>query len=128
MLEQIERELVLPAPPNEVWEAVIGPGWLAEEVQLELVPGGDALFGSKTGWVENATAPGEEDAGGHLAFWWSSPGEPATRVELWLEPEGEDATRLRLVEGRPLEVLDLVGIPMPDGGGTPHGPAMLSLA
>jgi hypothetical protein len=61
-------------------------------------------------------------------FWWSSGDEPASRVELWLEPEGDDATRLRIVEGRPLEVLDLVGIPMPGSGGAPRGPAMLSLA
>jgi uncharacterized protein YndB with AHSA1/START domain len=132
MLEQIERELVLPAAPSEVWEAVTGPGWLAEEVELELVPGGDALFSSETdaksGWVEEAVAPGQEDATGHLVFWWSSGDEPASRVELWLEPEGEDATRLRIVEGRPLEVLDLVGIPMPNSDGARRGPAMLSLA
>ena len=30
MLERIEREMVLPAPPEEVWDIITGPGWLAE--------------------------------------------------------------------------------------------------
>ena len=132
MLEQIERELVLPAPPHDVWNVVTGPGWLADEVELELVPGGEARFGTgtgtKAGWVEEASAPGEADAGGRLIFWWSVEGEPATRVELSLEPAGDSATRLRVIEGRPLDVLDVVGIPLPGTGGSSPGPAMLSLA
>jgi uncharacterized protein YndB with AHSA1/START domain len=128
-VDRIERELVLPAAPSEVWEVVTGPDWLAEEVQLDLVPGGDAEFRSdadrRTGWVEEAIAPGEADDGGRLVFWWSLEGEPATRVELSLDPEGASATRLRIVEARPLEVLDLVGIPLPGSGGSSHGPAML---
>ena len=38
MPDRIERELVLPAPPEEVWEAVTGPGWLADEVNFDLRP------------------------------------------------------------------------------------------
>jgi hypothetical protein len=59
-------------------------------------------------------------------FWWSGDDELATRVELTLEPEGENATRLRVVESRPLDVLDVIGIPLPGSGGASHGPAMLA--
>lgn len=131
MLEQIERELVVDAPPEDVWAVVTSSGWLASDVQLELVPGGEAAFScdewSKQGWVEEAVAPEGDDAG-RLIFWWSADSEPATRVDLTLEPEGEGFTRLRVVEARPLEVLDIVGIPLPGAGGASHGPVMLVAA
>lgn len=133
MTDKIERELLLPAPPEQVWEVVTGPGWLADDVQLELVPGGDARFRSgeaiKTGWIEEAVDPSSDPGGsGRLAFWWEANGDPATRVELTLEPAGPDATRLRVVEARPLDVLDIVGIPLPGSGGGSHGPALLATA
>jgi len=133
MVDQIERELLLPAPPEEVWDVITGPGWLAEDVRLELVPGGDAQFASgeelKTGWVEEALVPRPADGDtGRLVFWWAVDGDPATRVELTLEPEGEATTRLRVVEARPLDVLDIVGIPLPGSGGASYGPALLAAA
>jgi uncharacterized protein YndB with AHSA1/START domain len=97
MTDQIERELVLPAPPEQVWGVI-------------------------TGWVEEADPPER------LVFWWGDDGEPATRVELTLEPEGDDRTRLRVVESRPLEVLDVTGIPLPRGGSSSYGPAMVAAA
>jgi uncharacterized protein YndB with AHSA1/START domain len=133
LTERLERDVLVLAPPDRVWEVVTGRDWLGEEVQLDLVPGGDAQFGSdatgKTGWVEEAKAPAEDPRGaGRLVFWWGSGDEPATRVELTLEPEGEDATRLRVTESRPLEVLDVIGVPLPGGGGEIRGPAMLVAA
>jgi uncharacterized protein YndB with AHSA1/START domain len=133
LTEHIERDVLVPAPPERVWEVVTGPGWLAEEVELDLVPGGDAEFRSKgtrkTGWIEEATAPADDPNGaGRLIYWWSTGDEPATRVELTLEPEGEDATRLRVIEARPLELLDLIGIPVQGSGGSSYGPAMVALA
>jgi uncharacterized protein YndB with AHSA1/START domain len=129
MTDQIERELLLPAPPEQVWEVIVGPGFLAEEVSLDLVPGGEARFADdddvRTGWVEEAEPPDDGDPG-RLAFWWSADGEPASRVELTLEPEADGYTRLRVVEARPLEVLDVVGIPLPGSGGARRGPAMLA--
>jgi uncharacterized protein YndB with AHSA1/START domain len=132
LTERLDRDVLVHAPADRVWEVVTGSDWLADEVQLDLVPGGEAQFGSeadsRTGWVEEAIAPADDpDGSGRLVFWWGSGDEPATRVELTLEPEGEDATRLRVTETRPLELLDLVGIPLP-GGGEIHGPAMLVAA
>jgi hypothetical protein len=48
MTDLIERELELPASPVEVWQALTDPAWLqdwlADKVELELWPGGDARF------------------------------------------------------------------------------------
>ena len=123
MSDRIERELLVDAPPDEVWEAVTRDGWLADEVELDLQPGGDAQFRSddstKSGWIEDVIAPAR------LTFWWAVDGEPATRVELTLAPESE-MTRLRVVETRPLELLDLVGLPLPGIGGRTFGPALVA--
>jgi uncharacterized protein YndB with AHSA1/START domain len=121
MTDQIEREQLLPAPPHQVWEVITGPGFLADEVELDLEPGGDARFGERSGWIEECVEAER------LVFWWSADGEPASRVELTLEPEADGCTRLRVVEARPLEVLDVTGIPLPGtGGGAQRGPAMLA--
>jgi uncharacterized protein YndB with AHSA1/START domain len=124
MSDRIERELSLPASPQEVWDAITGDGWLADEVELELWVGGDARFGSgaavKSGWVEHVAAPER------LVFWWTTDGEPATRVELTLEPADGERTRLRVVETRPLEALDLIGTPLHKIGGRSYGPALVA--
>jgi uncharacterized protein YndB with AHSA1/START domain len=125
MADHIERELLVPASVSAVWEVVTSDGWLAEEVELDPVPGGDAHFRSRDaerqGWVEEAQ-PHER-----LVFWWSVDGEPASRVELTLEPTDE-GTRVRVAETRPLDVLDVVGIPLPGSGGPSYGPALLAAA
>jgi uncharacterized protein YndB with AHSA1/START domain len=121
MTDQIERELLLPAPPQQVWDVVTAPGFLADELELDLEPGGDARFDDRSGWVEEVVEAER------LVFWWSADDEPASRVELTLEPEADGYTRLRVVEARPLEVLDVTGIPLPGaGGGAQRGPAMLA--
>jgi uncharacterized protein YndB with AHSA1/START domain len=123
MTERIERELWLPATPEAVWEAVTSDGWLADDVCLDLRPGGDARFESdgrvRNGWIEEVWAPDR------LTFWWAEDDEPASRVELRIEAHG-DSTRLRVVETRPLEVLDLVGVPLPGAGGATYGPALVA--
>jgi hypothetical protein len=130
MADRIERDLLLPVSPAEAWQALTDPAllaeWLADEVVLDLRPGGDATFRTdgqlRTGWVEEVTPPER------LAFWWSDAGQPATRVELTLEPADGGAARLRVVECRPLEILDLVGIPLPGAGGGTFGPALAGAA
>jgi uncharacterized protein YndB with AHSA1/START domain len=121
MTDRVERELLLPASPEDVWDAVTGPGWLADEVDLDLRPGGDASFGDgRSGWVEEARAPAR------LAFWWAEDGEPASRVVITIEPHRDETTRLRVVETRPLELLELVGTPLPGLGGHHLGPALVA--
>jgi uncharacterized protein YndB with AHSA1/START domain len=127
MGDRVERETVLPAPRELVWELVVSDGWLADSVRFELEPGGEASFASddgdsRDGWVEEAVAPAR------LAFWWAQGDEPATRVEVVLDSLDDGAsTRLHVVETRPLDVLDLVGTPLSQpGGGTFYGPALVA--
>jgi uncharacterized protein YndB with AHSA1/START domain len=137
MTDRIERELELPASPERVWETLTEPEllaeWLADEVTLDLRPGGEASFRTdgeaRSGWIEEVSPPSGadgRDGSGRLTFWWAPDGEPASRVELVLSPTGRDTTRLRIVETRPLEVLDLVGIPLPGPGNVRYGPALVA--
>ncbi len=140
MTDLIERELELPAPPEAVWEALTDPAWLrewlADEAELQLWPGGDARFQigdeAREGWVEEVTPP-VDGAAGRLAFWWEPASEPdarASRVALEVTPTPH-GTRLRVVESRPLDVLDLVGLPLGGlganaAGGQRFGPALVA--
>jgi hypothetical protein len=129
MAELVHKELWLQASARAVWDAVTAHGWLADEVELELRPGGEASFrsgdGERRGWVEEASPPAAEGREGRLAFWWARDGEPATRVELTID-ELSAGTRLQVVEARPLDALDLVGLPLPGRGGREYGPALLA--
>ena len=138
MTDLIERELDLPASLDEVWRAITDPvrlsDWLADEIVLELIPGGEASFRlgeeRRSGWVEEVSAPGTGQAGepgtARLVFWWAQGEQPASRVELVLTPVSELRTQLRVSEARPLEILDLVGIPLPGHGGGRYGPALVA--
>jgi uncharacterized protein YndB with AHSA1/START domain len=120
VIDRIERELNLDAPVEEVWDAITSDGFIADEVELELRPGGDARIGERSGWVEEALAPTR------LTCWWAEGDEPASRVELTLDPLDENRTRLRVVETRPLDRLDLVGVPLTRIGGASFGPALVA--
>jgi uncharacterized protein YndB with AHSA1/START domain len=135
MTDLVQRELELAMSPEETWPALTDPAWfsawLADEVELDCFPGGEARFTLggevRDGWVEEVSAP-EEDPEGHgrLAFWWARDEEPASRVEIELSPLPGGGTLLRVAETRPLEVLDLVGILLP-GSRTPgYGPALVA--
>lgn len=138
MTDLIERDLDLPASPADVWRAMTDPAWLsswlADEVELELRPGGEARFllgeERRTGWVEEVTPPESGERGepgpGRLAFWWARDDEPASRVELVVTPISDLQTRLRVAETRPLEILDLVAVPLPGHGGPRYGPALVA--
>jgi uncharacterized protein YndB with AHSA1/START domain len=134
MTDSVQRELDLPAPAGDVWRAVTDPDrladWLADQVRLELWPGGEAEFRIgvevRSGWVEEVSPPRGDRPGepSRLTFWWAPAGEPASRVELQLIPLSRHTTRLRVVESRPLEILDLVGIPLRGQGNSSYGPAL----
>ncbi len=134
MTDRIERQLELPANVEQAWRALTEPEWLtlwlADEIDLEPWPGGAARFrvgqSERTGWVEEISPPHASNEGGRLAFWWSEDGEPASRVELTLTPAGDGVTSIRVVETRPLEILDLIGIPAPGAGGSTHDPMLIA--
>jgi uncharacterized protein YndB with AHSA1/START domain len=96
---EVTREVELDAGPAEVWEAISDPallgGWLADEVEMEPVPGSPARFRSGSEEREGTVIDVEEER--RLSFTWSRPGEAPTEVELTLDAVA-DRTRLVVVE------------------------------
>ena len=116
---ELSREITLPAPADEVWRSLAEPAWLGEDAAIDLRPDGDVRVGDRTGFVEEADEPRR------LVFWWSAPGEDATRVELDLEEDGEE-THVRVVESRPLALLDLYGPEVVFDAPRPQQPELLA--
>ncbi len=101
MHKAVERELVVPETPEEVWHSLAEPTWLGKDASIELEPAGEVRAGERSGFVEEADEPRR------LVFWWSAPDdEESSRVELDLD-EVEGGTRVRVTESRPLEILTL---------------------
>jgi uncharacterized protein YndB with AHSA1/START domain len=96
----IRREVVLPAPREEVWEALTDPerleDWFANDVDLDLRPGGGASFRWSNGEERHATVT-EVDHERRLSFEWD---DEEGEVELTLDDDA-DGTRLTVVESSP---------------------------
>ncbi|HEY1274967.1 MAG TPA: SRPBCC domain-containing protein [Thermoleophilaceae bacterium] len=110
----VERELVVPESPEEVWRSLSEPEWLGEDASIELEPAGDVRAGERSGFVEEVEEPRR------LVFWWSEEDSESTRVEIDLE-ETADGTRVLVVESRPLAVLDARGRDLATELGVSHG-------
>jgi uncharacterized protein YndB with AHSA1/START domain len=92
----VERETLVEASPDEVWEALTDEDrleeWLAPEVELDPVEGGEITVRDgddrRTGTVETL----EENE--RFAFTWSRPGEGESFVEFTIEalPGGSRVT------------------------------------
>jgi uncharacterized protein YndB with AHSA1/START domain len=100
---ELTREITVPATAEEVWRSLSEPAWLGEDASIELRPDGDVRVGDRTGFVEEVEEPQR------LVFWWAAPDEDSTRVELELDEEEDGVTHVRVVESRPLAMLDLYG-------------------
>src|SRR3954471_21600185 len=74
---QIEREIVFPASPAEVWEALTEPErleeWVATEGELDPRPGGEGTFRWGNGEERHATVR-EADAEERLVLDWDDGG------------------------------------------------------
>jgi uncharacterized protein YndB with AHSA1/START domain len=102
----IEREILIEAPVEVVWRTITEPAqmsqWFADRVDLVVEPGAQGYleFGDQGGPVviEVVERPTR------FSFRWNSPnGEVPTAgnsmlVEFTLTPEGDERTRLRVVE------------------------------
>jgi uncharacterized protein YndB with AHSA1/START domain len=119
MNELVERELMVPEKPDEVWRSLAEPEWLGEDATIELRVAGEVRAGDRTGFVE------EVDASRRLVFWWSAPDEEATRVELDLD-ETDTGTRIRVTESRPLAILDGRDLAIEFGGTDGYGPTAMA--
>ena len=109
-MDEASSETVVPVSVDEAWESITQAEqleqWLGDDVDIELEPGGEVSVRDgeeeRTGFVEEVAAPRR------LVFWWSTEGEDSTRVAIELEP-ADAGTRVRVVESRPLAVLDAPG-------------------
>jgi uncharacterized protein YndB with AHSA1/START domain len=96
---EVTREIVFPASPDEVWEALTQPDqleeWFANDVELDPRPGGEGVFRWDDGEERRATVL-VADPGERLVLDWDEEGE----VEFTLD-EVEDGTRLLVRETSP---------------------------
>ena len=95
----IRKEIVLPAGRDEVWDALTDAerleDWFANEVELDLRPGGGASFRWANGEERHATVT-EVDPERRLAFDWDDEGS----VEFTLA-DAFGGTRLVVTESSP---------------------------
>jgi uncharacterized protein YndB with AHSA1/START domain len=86
---EIEREIVLPSPPNEVWPALTEPErleeWFANDVELDPVPGGAGVFEWDNGEVRRAVVESVEELE-RLVLRWDDDG--TVELELVEHPAG----------------------------------------
>ena len=96
---EVTREIVFPDSPDEVWKALTEAEqleeWFANDVELDLRPGGGASFRWSNGEERTATVT-EVEPERRLAFEWDDEGE----VEFTLNDD-VDGTRLTVVETAP---------------------------
>ena len=119
MDELVERELRVPDTAEEVWRSLAEPEWLGDDATIDLREAGEVRAGERTGFVEEADAPQR------LVFWWSGPGEEATRVEIDLD-ETDAGTHIRVTESRPLAILDGRDLAIEFGGMGGTGPVAIA--
>ncbi len=95
----IRKEIILPAPREDVWEALTEAerlaDWFANDVDIDLRPGGGASFRWSNGEERHATFT-EVEPEHRLAFEWEDEGA----VEFTLDDDA-DGTRLVVVESSP---------------------------
>jgi uncharacterized protein YndB with AHSA1/START domain len=102
MIEMVERHITLPAPREDVWDALTEPGrvaaWFGGQVEWDLQPGGAARFHDEDG-SERAGVIDTVAAGQVLRFrWWPHGDEgPESEVTYTLE-DVPDGTRLTVTE------------------------------
>lgn len=99
MSQLIRKEIVLPATREDVWDALTDEDrledWFANDVELDLRPGGCASFRWSNGEERHATVT-EVEPERRLAFDWNDEGT----VEFTLD-DHVDGTRLVVVESSP---------------------------
>src|SRR5215211_467726 len=97
---EITRELVLPAPADEVWEALTDPEhmmeWFANDVELDLRTGGLGVFRWDNGEIRTAVVE-EVDAPRRFGFRWTDVDEAESDVLFELD-EVADGTRVTVHE------------------------------
>ena len=93
---EVTREVVVPAPPEEVWQALTEPErleeWFANEVELDVRPGGPGRFRWDDGDERHAVVR-EVEPGERLVLDWDDEGQVVFTLE-----EVPDWTRVSVRE------------------------------
>jgi uncharacterized protein YndB with AHSA1/START domain len=96
---EVEREIVVPEAPDEVWEALTEPErleeWFASEVELDARPGGEGVFRWGDGDERRAVVRELEEPERMVLDW-----DDGGSVVLELEPVVA-GTLVRVVESSP---------------------------
>jgi len=102
---RVVREIELPSPPDEVWQALTDPErleeWFATEGELDAEPGGRGVFRWSNGEERHAVVE-EVVPERRFAFVWGEEGDPSSaegsrRVSIELE-EIDAGTRVTVTE------------------------------
>jgi uncharacterized protein YndB with AHSA1/START domain len=84
----VERETLVEATPEEVWESLTDEDrleeWLAPDVDLDPVEGGEIAVRDGEGERSGTVTRVEENE--RFAFTWSRPGEDESFVEFTIQP------------------------------------------
>ena len=107
----VEREITIPATPAEVWPALTQSDevsvWFGADVELDVRPGGRAVFRWSDGTERHAVVE-EVEPEHRLSFRWLE-AIPSTRVEITLD-EVAEGTRVRVVEQAAFAVRATAGV------------------
>jgi uncharacterized protein YndB with AHSA1/START domain len=100
-LGAVRRETVLDAPRDAVWALVAEPEglatWLADDVDLDEVAPGASGTVTEGGEPRDVTIE-EVQVGRRVALSWCAPGGEPSLVELTLDDDGDQRTRMVIVE------------------------------
>jgi uncharacterized protein YndB with AHSA1/START domain len=119
----VRREVTLPVDRETAWQALKEPGWLADEVELEIEVGAQGRLRFEGGeWVRATVEEVAEQR--RVVLRWAGQDGPETIVELVLDdvPEG---TRLAVLE-LPVAQLEAIGVLLEQGPRVIEGPRMLA--
>jgi uncharacterized protein YndB with AHSA1/START domain len=94
----VTRELLLPVPPDEVWDALTDPERLKEWFATDVEWDGDKLVYRWGDGEERRATIEESDPPRRLGFRWRDADGDETEVRFELE-EDEQGTRLTVTEG-----------------------------
>jgi uncharacterized protein YndB with AHSA1/START domain len=104
-VEQVEREVQIPSPPRDVWDAMIDPArlgeWLGGELDVTLRPGARGGFRGPDGVGRRLLVLGVED-GRELSFrWWpDTDAGGASTVTITVDEHGDGESTVRVRETR----------------------------
>ena len=99
---EVTRELVLPAEPEEVWDALTSPErleeWLANNVELDVTPGGDGVFRWESGEVRRAVVETVHEGRLLTMRWWDEEAPAETTTVAIAVEQVEAGTRVVVTE------------------------------